>query len=130
MAEKLCYPILIKRITLIEMFFMLHNAVLANKGSVIAAVVIGIGFRMIFAEYLEQVLSLSNHIFDLMIYLERKLFVSVKIAVVMAMAISAFKVILLSYTSLSILRGLDHLGFHARSAGSHGCTANHNNRFS
>ena len=112
------------------MFFMLHNAVLANKGSVIAAVVIGIGFRMIFAKYLEHVLGLSKHIFDLLIYLERKLLVSVKIAVVMAMTISAFKVILLSYTSLSILRGLDHLGFNARSAGSHGCTANHNNRFS
>ncbi len=52
-AEEICYPILVKRITLIEMIFVVHYTILTNKGSMIAAIVIGKSVRVIFAENLE-----------------------------------------------------------------------------
>ena len=111
------------------MIFMLENTILAYEGSMITTKVIGNGIRMIFAEYLEYIMSLSKNIFDLLIYLERNLLVSVNIAVEIAMTVCAFKVIFLSYTLLSILRGLDHISFHASSASIY-ATAKHNNRLS
>jgi hypothetical protein len=111
------------------MIFMLNNAIFAYKTPVITAEVIGMKIRMIFTEYLVHILGLRKNIFDLLIYFERNLPISVNIAVIIAMAVCAFKVIFLSYSLLSILRGLDHLSFYARSA-SIDATAKHNNRLS
>jgi hypothetical protein len=84
---------------------------------------------MILTEYLVYILSLSKNIFDMLIYFERELLLCIEIAVVIAMAVCTFKVIFLCYTSLSILRGFDHLRFNARFTGIH-TAAKHNNRLS
>jgi hypothetical protein len=97
---------------------MLYDTILANQISMIAAIVIRVGFRMIFTEYLVHILSLSKNIFDFLIDFERNLLFSVNIRVDVAMTVCAFKVIFLSYTSFGILRGFDHLGFYARFTGS------------
>jgi hypothetical protein len=112
------------------MIFMLENTILAYEGSMITTKIIGNCIRMIFAEYLEYIMSLSKNTFDLLIYLERNLLISVNIAVVIAMTVCAFKIIFLCYTSLRILRRFDHLGYNAIFACSHWCTAIHNNRLS
>ena len=95
----------------------------------IAAKVICMGFRMILTKNLVFILSLSKQIFDLLIYFDKELLISIKIAVVIAMAVCAFKVIFFCYTLFSILRGFDHLGFYTRSTGIH-TAAKHNNRLS
>ena len=120
---------MVQRVALIKMIFVLQNTILANKGSMSTAEVIGKGIRMIFAKYLEYILSWREHFFDLLIYLERKLLLSVMIAVAIAMAVCTFKVIFLGYTLFSILRRFNHLSFHASFASIYSA-AKHNNRLS
>ena len=129
LAEEFFNTILVKWFTIIKMVLMLHYAILTNESSMIAAEVICKVVSMIIAEYLQYILILGKHFSDLLINLQRKLLLSVYITVTITMAVCALKVIFLCYASLSILRRLNHLGFHTSFAGSH-CTAHHKNRLS
>jgi hypothetical protein len=62
------------------------SAVLAKQGSVVAAVTQSINIRVIFAENLEISLILSNQVFDKYINLYSGRLLSVKSAIIFALA--------------------------------------------
>jgi hypothetical protein len=105
------------------------SAILAQEGSMVAAVSQSINIGVIFAENLEITLSLSNNTFDNIIFFYRHSLLCIDHTVIFGLATGAFIISLQCDSSLLILWTLDHFSSDTLSTSSVSA-AYHHYRFS
>ena len=109
------------------MFF--NSTILANQGSMVAAVSLSILIRVVFAENLKITLIIRYYTFYYNIGLNYKRLISITIAVIFWLTSWTIKFTFLGYSFFRILRILDHFSGHTMSASRVSAT-NHIYRFS
>jgi hypothetical protein len=93
-----------------------YNTIVAKQASVVTAVILSIGFWMIFAKYLIIVLCLSDETLDYMINLDGNSLISIEKAIVFALASGAFELSFPCKPLLCVFLILDHFSGDTMSA--------------